>query len=112
MKIPKMIMPWNWNFVIALLLLTLICGVVHELGHHVVNISLGEDSYMSFSAAGIPKDPSAPAEVLSHNMLLGLAGGMLITYFLAYLGLFLLLFSWRFQLLGVLLIYVVPIKFS
>ncbi len=105
-KIPKIIIPWTWNFVIALLLLTLICGVVHELGHHVVNMALGEDSYMSFSAAGIPKDPSTPQALPLHDMLLGLAGGMLITYFLSYLGLFLMLFSRRFQLVGLLLVFV------
>jgi hypothetical protein len=100
-NLPKVNIHWSLNFVIAFILLNFICAVIHEFGHYIVAVALGNAQYMTFSA-GVPKDLSIPID--SYGMLLSLAGGMFVTYFLAYLGLFLLLFSKRFQILGISLI--------
>ena len=97
LSLPKTNILLDRNFIIAFLLLALISSVLHELGHYVINIALGGDVYMTFSAV-MPKDPSAP--ISADHWLLALTGGPMVSYFLIYLGLYLLLFSKRFQLLG------------
>ena len=99
-NLPRIEVSLNRDFIIAFLLLALISSVLHEFGHFVVEKSLDKDMYMTFSAV-IPRDHSTFS---SSEWLLGLAGGPLVSYSLIYGGLLLLLFSKRFQLLGILLV--------
>jgi len=65
LSLPKTNILLDRNFIIAFLLLALISSVLHELGHYVINIALGGDVYMTFSAV-MPKDPSAPIFKVAH----------------------------------------------
>ncbi len=104
-NLPKVNILWNWNFVIALVLLVFICLTLHEFGHYMGGKALGEDVYMSFSFV-FSEDWQVPPPLLE------LVAGPIVTYLLMYLGLFLLLFSVRFKLLGVVLVFPCGFLFS
>jgi len=99
LNLPKVNIPWNLNFVIAVLLLYLIGAGLHEFGHYMVAKTFGQDIYLTFSGGdyGIAASPM-------HDIIV-LIAGPLVTYSLLYLGLFLLLFSMRFKLIGVILVF-------
>jgi len=99
LKIPKVNIPWNWNFIIAFLLLYLIGAGLHEFGHYMVAKAFGQDIYLTFSGGDYGTAASPMHEIII------LIAGPLVTYSLMYLGLFLLLFSMRFKLFGVILVF-------
>lgn len=83
----------NKKFIIAFLLLTLVCWAIHELTHHLVGwLACGEFGYLTFNKFW--QKNCYPAELIA------VAAGPLVSYILIWAGLLLLLKSKRYNLLG------------
>ncbi|PKP61614.1 hypothetical protein CVT91_02540 [Candidatus Atribacteria bacterium HGW-Atribacteria-1] len=100
LNLPKTTTLLNRGFVIAFLLLTLLCMQAHEFAHHIVGgISCGEFGYMTFNHFWTIEGCSFTGSALA------VAAGPLLSYTLMWIGMFLLLKSKRYELLGFCLIF-------
>lgn len=96
----KVIIPLNLNYIIAFLFLLFLLMQVHQLLHHVVGeILCGKVGYLTF-------DKHQFATELSYSgIILATIPGPLVNYVAMWIGMFLLLRSERYNLLGFSLIF-------
>lgn len=97
-NLPKINLPLKTNFIIAFLLLTFLLWGAHELTHHLVaGVICGEFGYLTFNKFW--QKNCYPAELIA------VAAGPLLSYALMWTGMFLVLKSKKYSLLGLALIF-------
>jgi len=99
LKLPKVNILWNWNFVIAFFLLLFLLSQAHQLLHHTIGgILCGHVGYLTFDRHSFSK------ELSPFGVVVATIPGPLVNYVAMWIGLFLLR-SGRYTLFGFSLIF-------